>query len=221
MIKSFCSTLSRVACALAASLAALPAAANVDIQHWVAANGTRVYFVESHVLPILDVQVDFDAGAARDPADKSGLASMTQSLLDSGAGGLDEETLAERLTDLGAQMSGVSDNDRAGLSLRTLSSVREREGALELLRTVLTRPEFPGSRAGAREGASDFRSARSRHQARCDRCQAFCEGRCTAIIRTAAARPWNRCRRSDVRIWLRTTGRTTFRRARSCPSSAM
>jgi zinc protease len=145
MIKSFCSTLSRVACALAASLAALPAAANVDIQHWVAANGTRVYFVESHVLPILDVQVDFDAGAARDPADKSGLASMTQSLLDSGAGGLDEETLAERLTDLGAQMSGVSDNDRAGLSLRTLSSAREREGALELLRTVLTRPEFPAT----------------------------------------------------------------------------
>ncbi|MCH7600157.1 MAG: insulinase family protein, partial [Myxococcales bacterium] len=68
---------------------ATPALANVDIQHWTAANGARVYFVESHVLPILDLQVDFDAGAARDPAGRSGLAGMTQGMLDAAAGGLD------------------------------------------------------------------------------------------------------------------------------------
>jgi zinc protease len=145
MIQVFRNALTRLAFMIVATAAALPAAAKVDIQHWVAENGTRVYFVESHVLPILDVQVDFDAGAARDPADKSGVASLTQGLLDSGAGGLDEETLAERLTDLGAQLSGVADNDRAGLSLRTLSSAREREGALALLQTVLNRPEFPAA----------------------------------------------------------------------------
>lgn len=132
-------------CALALLSFARPAFAGVDIQHWVAANGARVYFVESHVLPILDVQVDFDAGAARDPAGMSGLASMTQELLDSGAGGLDEDALAEKFSDLGARLSGVVDNDRAGLSLRTLASTREREGALALLRTVLTQPEFPAT----------------------------------------------------------------------------
>ncbi len=145
MIKSFRGALLRAALFVAASAAALPALAAAEIQDWVAPNGTRVFFIESHVLPILDVQVDFDAGAARDPDGKSGVAAMTQSLLDSGAGGLDEETLAERLTDLGAQLSGVADNDRAGVSLRTLSSVRERDGSLALLRTVLTRPEFPAA----------------------------------------------------------------------------
>jgi len=131
----------------AAALFALsvPAWANVNIQHWVAANGARVYFVESHVLPILDLQVDFDAGAARDPAGRSGLAGMTQGMLDAAAGGLDEDALAEKFSDLGARLSGVADNDRAGLSLRTLSSARERDGALTLLRTVLTRPEFPAA----------------------------------------------------------------------------
>jgi zinc protease len=145
MIKSFRGALLRAALFVAASAAALPALAAAEIQDWVAPNGTRVFFIESHVLPILDVQVDFDAGAARDPDGKSGVAAMTQSLLDSGAGGLDEETLAERLTDLGAQLSGVADNDRAGVSLRTLSSARERDGSLALLRTVLTRPEFPAA----------------------------------------------------------------------------
>ncbi len=145
MIKSFRNALTRMAFLFATFAAALPAAASADIQHWVAANGVRVYFVESHVLPILDVQIDFDAGAARDPSGKSGLAALTQGLLDSGAGGLDEEAIADRLTDLGAQLGGVADNDRAGVSLRTLSSARERDGALALLRTILTKPEFPAA----------------------------------------------------------------------------
>lgn len=142
MIRFFRSALLRAVSVLAF---ATPALANVDIQHWTAANGARVYFVESHVLPILDVQVDFDAGSARDPEGRSGLAGMTHGLLDSGAGGLDEDALAEKLSDLGARLSGSADNDRAGLSLRTLASAREREGALALMRTVLTAPEFPAA----------------------------------------------------------------------------
>ena len=113
MIRFFRSALLRAVSVLAF---ATPALANVDIQHWTAANGARVYFVESHVLPILDVQVDFDAGSARDPEGRSGLAGMTHGLLDSGAGGLDEDALAEKLSDLGARLSGSADNDRAGLS---------------------------------------------------------------------------------------------------------
>ena len=53
------------ALALACSLAA---EAGVKIEHWVAPSGARVYFVETHVLPILDVAVDFAAGTVFDPA---------------------------------------------------------------------------------------------------------------------------------------------------------
>jgi len=121
----------------------LLAQAGVQIQHWTLPSGTRVYFVESHELPILDVQVDFAAGAAYDPPGKSGLAGLTRGLLDAGAGSLDEEKIADRLVDIGAGLGGSGDLDRAGLSLRTLSSKREREAALELLRLVLLQPTFP------------------------------------------------------------------------------
>ena len=56
-------------------------------------------------LPIIDVQVDFAAGAARDPAGKSGLAQLTRGLMDLGAGDMDESAIAERLADLGARLA--------------------------------------------------------------------------------------------------------------------
>ncbi len=77
--------------ALAATLATGTAQAGVKISHWVAASGANVYFVETHDLPMLDVQIDFPAGSAFDPSGKAGLASLTQGMLDSGAGDLDEE----------------------------------------------------------------------------------------------------------------------------------
>jgi zinc protease len=131
--------------ALAIALAAALAHAGVKIEHWVAPSGARVYFVETHALPIVDLQIDFAAGKAFDPPGKSGVAGLTRGLLDSGAGGLDEEQIAGRIVDLGMRLSGHSDYDRASLSLRTLSSAKERDGSLELLRTLLTQPAFPAA----------------------------------------------------------------------------
>jgi zinc protease len=119
------------------------AQAGVKIEHWVAPSGARVYFVETHVLPILDVQADFSAGSAHEPAGKAGLAALTQGLLDAGAGDLDEEKISARTVDIGAHFSGSADSDRAGISLRTLSSATEKNAALNLLQLVLTRPTFP------------------------------------------------------------------------------
>lgn len=122
------------------------AQAGVQIQHWTAPSGARVYFVESRGLPILDVQIDFPAGGARDPADKAGLAALVAGQLDAGVGGaepLDEERIAARLVDLGARLSASTDHDRLGVGLRTLSSEPEKSGALALLRTVLSAPTFP------------------------------------------------------------------------------
>jgi zinc protease len=117
--------------------------AGPKIEHWVAPSGARVYFVESHALPILDVAVDFAAGAAYQPAAKAGLAGLTRSLLDTGAGKLDEEQISARQVDIGARLGGSTDDDRAGLTLRTLSSQTERDASLDLLRTLLTAPSFP------------------------------------------------------------------------------
>lgn len=142
----------RIALALVLCVVTVAAQAAVKIEHWVAPSGARVYFVETHVLPIVDIQVDFAAGSAYDPADKVGLASLTRGLLDAGAGGMSEESIADKLADTGARLSGATDLDRANLSLRTLSSRAERDAALDLLRAIVQQPEFP-AQALAREKA--------------------------------------------------------------------
>ena len=117
--------------------------AEVKIEHWIAPSGARVFFVENHALPILDVQIDFAAGSAYDPQGKAGLASLTQGLIDLGAQGMDETQISSRLADLGALLSGSTDMDRISLSLRTLSEPEKRVPALDILRTVLASPQFP------------------------------------------------------------------------------
>jgi zinc protease len=116
--------------------------AGLPIQHWQLANGAQVYFVESHALPMLDVSVDFPAGSAYDPAAKAGLAALTHRMLDQGAGGLSDNQIASGLADVGAQLSGRFDADRAGVTLRTLSHAEERHAALSLLTKVLDQPAF-------------------------------------------------------------------------------
>lgn len=128
---------------LVAAGLALPAAAGPRIDTWTAPSGAKVLFVESHVLPVVDVQVDFAAGSAYAPAGKAGVAGLTRGLLSQGAGNLSEQAIADRLADLGAQLGGGVDPDRASLSLRTLSDAPTRDGALAVLRTVLVAPAFP------------------------------------------------------------------------------
>lgn len=119
------------------------ARAGLPIQHWQSASGARVYFVENHALPILDVSVNFAAGNSRDTPDKAGIAALTHSLLALGAGGLSDDRIAERFADLGAVPGGDFDLDRAALKLRVLSSERERLAAAELFALLLQQPDFP------------------------------------------------------------------------------
>jgi zinc protease len=132
----------RICVAVVAMAFSFAAQAGMNIEHWVAPSGARVYFVSAHDLPILDVEVDFSAGSAYDPAGKAGLADLTAGLLDAGAGNLDEEAIAGRLVDIGAKLGGMAEADRAGVTLRTLAYPKERDAALDLLRLVLAKPNF-------------------------------------------------------------------------------
>ena len=130
--------------ALLLGLLAAPAAhALLPIQHWQTSGGARVYFVENHDLPMVDLSVEFPAGAGFDHPAKAGEAGMTHRLLQLGAEGMNEDEIVRRLGNSGAQLSGRFDRDRAGLTLRTLSSERERGQALEVLSRILSRPAFP------------------------------------------------------------------------------
>jgi zinc protease len=124
-------------CALASAAFATP-----NIQHWQTANGAKVLFVENHDIPMLDVAVSLPAGSSFDTQDKSGVAGLTHHLLDLGAEGLNEDEIARGMADIGAQLGGSFDQDRASVSLRTLSSARELARSLEIMARVLQSPLF-------------------------------------------------------------------------------
>ncbi len=115
--------------------------AGVNIQYWVTAQGSEVYFVENHGLPMLDVSVNFPAGSAYDTAQTSGLAGVTHHMMSLVAGGLDEETLTNRFADIGAVLDSSFDADRASFKLRTLTS--QQESALAAFSLILHQPDFP------------------------------------------------------------------------------
>ena len=112
-------------------------------EQWVTEFGTKVIFIQSTSLPMVDVAVDFVAGAAFDPDGKEGLSRLTMRLLDTGTRQYDEHAIAERLATTGSQMGGRFDLDRAGITLRSLSYDEPLGQSVDLLADILSNPIFP------------------------------------------------------------------------------
>ncbi|BAW80940.1 peptidase M16-like zinc depedent peptidase [Candidatus Nitrosoglobus terrae] len=112
------------------------------IEHWLTANGARVYFIPAEELPMVDVRVVFDAGAARDE-NKLGLAQLSSALLPEGAGNLSADAIADRFDSLGAQFGTDSARDMAVVSLRSLTKPEVLLPALETTALILAKPTMP------------------------------------------------------------------------------
>lgn len=112
-----------------------------EIQNWSTPSGGRVLFVPTEGLPMLDVRMVFDAGSARDGRE-FGIAALTAGMLDSGAGTLDADTIAERLDAIGAILSSGASRDSAHVALRTLTDPPKLKEALEVFETVISQPRF-------------------------------------------------------------------------------
>ncbi|MGD8583221.1 MAG: insulinase family protein, partial [Gammaproteobacteria bacterium] len=116
--------------------------ATPDIQTWETEQGASVYFVESKMLPMVDVRIVFDAAGSRD-GELPGLAMLTNGLLAEGAAGKDAQQLAENFESVGAQFSNDSLRDMAYLGVRTLTDEHYLNAAIDTLADVLVRPDFP------------------------------------------------------------------------------
>jgi zinc protease len=125
-------------------LVQFPAQAMPRIQHWETANGARVYFVPAPELPMVDINVTFAAGSARD-AGNAGLSHLTSDLLDSGAAGLSADQIASRVEALGAVLDTGAARDMAWVSLRSLSDAEHLQPALAIFADVLGQPDFNAS----------------------------------------------------------------------------
>lgn len=140
------------------ALAAPWAGAALPIQHWVQDSGARIYLIETPALPMVDVQVDFDAGSRRDPPGQVGLAGATAGMTDKGllppqpgrgdpgaqaVSAMDENELAEAWADLGAGFGGSAGSDRMSFTLRSLSDPDLLSRAVSLAARQLGEPAFP------------------------------------------------------------------------------
>lgn len=127
------------------------ARAALPIEHWTQPSGVQVYLVQSPAIAMLDVQIDFDAGSRRDPAEQAGLASVTASMTAKGvlasADGrepaLDENALSEAWADLGASFGAGASSDRMSFSLRSLTYPELLTQATQLAARQLGEPAFP------------------------------------------------------------------------------
>jgi zinc protease len=145
----FQNSLMRGAAAAVLALFATVAGAALPIQRWQQASGAQVSLVESPGLPMVDVQVDFDAGDRRDPPQKVGLAGVTALIAGkgivarNGEPALDENQLGEAWADLGAGFGGSASSDRMSFTLRSLTYPDLLAKAVNLASRELGEPAFP------------------------------------------------------------------------------
>ena len=110
-------------------------------RQWTTAEGLRVRFLPATDLPMLDLRLVFDAGAARD-GDLHGLAAAVSSLMDEGTRQRDADAVARGFESVGAQFSASSLRDMATLQLRVLTDPARLQPALDLFAEVAAEPAF-------------------------------------------------------------------------------
>lgn len=118
--------------------------AALTIQTWTSEKGAKVLFVPSTKLPMVDMEVSFDAGSARDGS-RFGLASFTGALLGTATTTLNENEINQAFDALGAQLGSNVSRDQASVSLRTLTRPNILNKSVQTFASVLSQAVFEPS----------------------------------------------------------------------------
>lgn len=121
----------------------------LPIEQWTQSSGAKVWLVQSPGIPMVDVQIDFDAGSRRDPQDKVGLASSVAMMASKGitasgeAPALDENGLGQAWADLGANFGANAGRDSFTYGLRSLTQPDLLQRAVALAARQIATPSWP------------------------------------------------------------------------------
>jgi len=85
-------------------------------------NGIEVILAQRHTIPVIQLQLLFDAGYASDQGRGPGTSAFTMAMLDEGTTTLDSLEIARREERLGAQIGAGSGLDTSSVSLSALTS---------------------------------------------------------------------------------------------------
>jgi zinc protease len=116
----------------------------LPLKKWTTSSGTPVFYAHEPDLPIIDIQVAFDAGSSRDES-RQGLAKMTNEALSSGTQTKNVDELAAAFDDVGAQFSTAVSRDMAVIALRSLSDPPFFQPAFHAFSDILTQASFPAA----------------------------------------------------------------------------
>lgn len=103
--------------------------------------GLQVIPVHVPGAPLVELELLFPSGAARDPDDRPGLAAMVSGLLDEGTADRDALEIAASIERIGGRLEARTDWNVSSTSVCTLSG--DLDAGLDLLTDVSTRPAFP------------------------------------------------------------------------------
>lgn len=106
------------------------------VQRIVTPGGVTAWLVESYAVPLVALEFSLRGGAAQDPADKPGLATLLAGLLDEGAGPYDARGFHRAVDELAIHLGFGADRDAISGHLQTLS--KNVDKAFALLRLALT-----------------------------------------------------------------------------------
>lgn len=110
------------------------------IEEFILSNGLKVLHIHKNKLPLVRLNLIFDAGSKYDPADKNGLAYLTSLAIDEGVEGLNALELSDEFDVLGSNFSIMTDNDTIQLNLQCLSEHLDK--SIELFSKVVISPAF-------------------------------------------------------------------------------
>ena len=118
------------------------------IEHFETTAGVPVSFVRATTLPIVDIDLRFNAGSARDGdirANGFGIANMTATMLTQGTESLNEDDFTRAVETLGINLNSSAYKDMFIVSLRSLSDDDHLLPAIDLMTQILTKPNFDQS----------------------------------------------------------------------------
>ena len=112
----------------------------LNIESWQSDEGPSVYFVERSANPMVDIQLYFDAGSARDVV--PGEAYLLAQMLERGTQEYTADEFLEKIESVGAEFSVSVDRDKTLLHCRTLSDSIALNQVIDLLGSLLKSPRF-------------------------------------------------------------------------------
>lgn len=115
------------------------------IQQFKTKAGIPVAFVQTTTLPIVDIDLRFNAGSARDGSirkDGFGIANMTATMLTQGTKKLDENEFTRAGETLGINLDSSAHKDMFIVSLRSLSDDNHLLPGIDLMTQMLSEPAF-------------------------------------------------------------------------------